>query len=212
MRTRFVLVLLAFAATATLAAAAVAPAASVQRQRTIVVVTLKNSAVVLRPASVPAGAVTLRVANKGTLLRTFTIAGKKVTVKPGGAAVVQVTLRSAGKIAYVSTAKGHATLRGALTVTAAAVAGPTTTVAVAAADFKFSLSQQSVPVGTVVFKITNNGGTAHNFAIAGKASDLIGGGQTTTLTVTFTKAGSYPYLCSIPGHAEAGMKGVLTVS
>jgi plastocyanin len=211
LRTRFVLVLLAFAATATLGAA-VAPAASVQRQSTIVAVTLKNSAVVLSPARVPAGAVTLRVANKGTLLRTFAIAGKKVTVKPGGAAVVQVTLGSAGKIAYVSTATGHAALRGALTVTAAAVAGPTTTVSVSAADFKFDLSQQSVPVGKVVFKITNNGGTAHNFEIAGKVSDLIGGGQTTTLTVTFTKSGSYPYLCSIPGHAEAGMKGVLTVS
>jgi uncharacterized cupredoxin-like copper-binding protein len=31
------------------------------------------------------------------------------------------------------------------------------------------------------------------------------------LTVTFTKPGTYRYLCTLPGHAEAGMKGVLTV-
>jgi plastocyanin len=209
LRTRFVLALLAFAATAALVAAGVAPGASIQRAGTTVVVTLKNSAVVLSRTSVPAGAVTLRVANKGTVQRTFSIAGKKVAVKPGGAAVVQVTLGSAGKIAYISTATGKATLRGSLSVTAT---GPTTAVAVAASELKFDLSRMSVPVGTVVFTITNKGGTAHNFSIAGKVSDLIGSGQTTTLKVAFTKPGSYPYLCTIPGHAEGGMKGVLTVT
>jgi Copper binding proteins, plastocyanin/azurin family len=36
--------------------------------------------------------------------------------------------------------------------------------------------------------------------------------QTTTLKVTFTKPGMYPYLCTLPGHAAAGMKGVLKVT
>ena len=31
-------------------------------------------------------------------------------------------------------------------------------------------------------------------------------------TVTFTKPGNYPYLCTLPGHAAAGMKGVLKVT
>jgi uncharacterized cupredoxin-like copper-binding protein len=35
-------------------------------------------------------------------------------------------------------------------------------------------------------------------------------GTTAKLVVTFKK-GKYPYLCTVPGHAEAGMKGVLTV-
>jgi uncharacterized cupredoxin-like copper-binding protein len=30
--------------------------------------------------------------------------------------------------------------------------------------------------------------------------------------VTFSKAGTYPYLCTVPGHAAAGMKGVLRVA
>jgi len=30
--------------------------------------------------------------------------------------------------------------------------------------------------------------------------------------VTISKAGSYPYLCTVPGHAAAGMKGVLRVA
>jgi uncharacterized cupredoxin-like copper-binding protein len=29
--------------------------------------------------------------------------------------------------------------------------------------------------------------------------------------VSFKKKGKYPYLCTVPGHAEAGMKGVFTV-
>ena len=29
--------------------------------------------------------------------------------------------------------------------------------------------------------------------------------------VTFKKKGKYPYLCTVPGHAAAGMKGVFTV-
>jgi uncharacterized cupredoxin-like copper-binding protein len=39
---------------------------------------------------------------------------------------------------------------------------------------------------------------------------LIQPGQTTKLAVTLKK-GSYPYLCTVPGHAEAGMKGTFTV-
>jgi uncharacterized cupredoxin-like copper-binding protein len=40
-----------------------------------------------------------------------------------------------------------------------------------------------------------------------------GGGQTSAyLTVTFTAPGTYEYLCTIPGQAAAGMKGLLTVT
>ena len=35
-------------------------------------------------------------------------------------------------------------------------------------------------------------------------------GKTGVLVVTLKK-GRYPYLCTVPGHAAAGMKGVLTV-
>jgi len=41
---------------------------------------------------------------------------------------------------------------------------------------------------------------------------LVGGGETTEVTFTVpAKAGSYPFLCTFPGHFVAGMKGTLVV-
>ena len=36
-------------------------------------------------------------------------------------------------------------------------------------------------------------------------------GNKATLTVNLTKAGKYEYLCTVSGHAAAGMKGLITV-
>jgi uncharacterized cupredoxin-like copper-binding protein len=83
---------------------------------------------------------------------------------------------------------------------------------VGATEFHFTLSTQTVHTGTVTFKVTNNGGIPHNLRINGKQTPNIDPGSTFTLKVDFAKPGSYPYLCTIPGHAEAGMKGVLKVT
>jgi uncharacterized cupredoxin-like copper-binding protein len=40
---------------------------------------------------------------------------------------------------------------------------------------------------------------------------LLQPGKTTRLVVTFKKKGNYRYLCTVPGHAAAGMKGVFKV-
>jgi uncharacterized cupredoxin-like copper-binding protein len=77
--------------------------------------------------------------------------------------------------------------------------------------FEFVLSTKRVPKGKVIFKLLNKGQIAHDFAIHGKKSKLIQPGKTGSLTVVFRKAGRYPYKCTVPGHAEAGMKGVLKV-
>jgi uncharacterized cupredoxin-like copper-binding protein len=37
-------------------------------------------------------------------------------------------------------------------------------------------------------------------------------GKSATLRVTFLRKGRYPYKCTVPGHAAAGMKGVFTVT
>jgi uncharacterized cupredoxin-like copper-binding protein len=78
-------------------------------------------------------------------------------------------------------------------------------------EFRFTLSTTSVAKGTVTFKVTNKGSLTHDFTINGKKTKNIAHGKSATLTVTFAKAGRYPYKCSVPGHAAAGMKGVLTV-
>ena len=90
----------------------------------------------------------------------------------------------------------------------------TTTVAVTAgkpAEFKFTLSKKTIPKGTGVFKVANKGTASHDFKIAGKKTSTITAGKGSTLRVIFNKAGKYPYLCTLPGHAAAGMKGVLVV-
>jgi uncharacterized cupredoxin-like copper-binding protein len=84
------------------------------------------------------------------------------------------------------------------------------TVTVTATEFRFTLSQASVPHGTVVFKVENKGKLAHDFSIGGKTSSLVAPNKSTTLTVTL-EAGKLLYICTVPGHASAGMKGDLTV-
>jgi uncharacterized cupredoxin-like copper-binding protein len=63
----------------------------------------------------------------------------------------------------------------------------------------------------VTFVFKNVGHVAHDFKIDGKQTPLIQPGQTARLVVGFKNEGKYPYLCTVPGHAEAGMKGVFAV-
>ena len=59
--------------------------------------------------------------------------------------------------------------------------------------------------------MTNKGKLGHDFKVGGKKTVVLGAGKAATLRVTFTKAGKYPYVCTVVGHAAAGMKGVLVV-
>ena len=105
----------------------------------------------------------------------------------------------------------------------AARAATVTVTAGKPSEFGFTLSPKAVKHGTVTFKVTNSGILPHDFkvcssnkggtanACAGKGTTSITPGTTKTLTVTFTKAGSYEYLCTVSGHAAAGMKGLLKV-
>jgi uncharacterized cupredoxin-like copper-binding protein len=79
-------------------------------------------------------------------------------------------------------------------------------------EFHFTLSATSAAKpGAVVFDVTNKGSISHTFKIDGKVTPLLSPGKSAKLTVTFKKAGKYPYLCTVPGHAAAGMKGTFTV-
>jgi uncharacterized cupredoxin-like copper-binding protein len=87
-----------------------------------------------------------------------------------------------------------------------------TTIQVQGGEFFFKLSAKSIAKpGAVTFVFKNVGSVSHDFKINGKQTPLIGPGKTAKLTVTFKKKGTFPYLCTVPGHAEAGMKGVFTV-
>jgi uncharacterized cupredoxin-like copper-binding protein len=91
-------------------------------------------------------------------------------------------------------------------------AAATTGVSVTGKEFSFHLSRTSISKpGTVAFTFHNAGTMAHDFKIGGKTSKMISPHKTATLTVTFHEKGRFTYLCTVPGHAQAGMKGVFTV-
>jgi uncharacterized cupredoxin-like copper-binding protein len=103
-----------------------------------------------------------------------------------------------------------------------------TTIAVTAgkpSELAFKLSKFSnIAAGTVTFKVTNEGFAYHTFKICtspvknasknscvGKVTTLLKHGQSATLTIKLTKKGLYEYLCSVPGHAAGGMKGLIGI-
>ena len=93
-------------------------------------------------------------------------------------------------------------------------AGAATSVNVTAgkpSELQFTLSKKRVKAGRVTFRVTNRGSLKHDFRVAGKKTKLIAKGKSASLTVTLKK-GANRYVCTVPGHAEGGMKGVITGS
>ena len=85
-------------------------------------------------------------------------------------------------------------------------------ITVAASEYKFVLSSKTLKKpGSVTFKVTNKGHVPHDFQINKKKTALLSPGKSATLTVKFTKKGSYYYDCTVPGHAALGMKGYFKV-
>ena len=84
-------------------------------------------------------------------------------------------------------------------------------VGVSGKEFKFTLTTKSVRHGKVTFKFTNKGRLKHDFKIAGKKTPLVAPNKSASITVTL-KRGTYTYICTVPGHAAAGMKGKLKVT
>jgi uncharacterized cupredoxin-like copper-binding protein len=86
-------------------------------------------------------------------------------------------------------------------------------------EFAITLSTRTVKLGKVTFHVSNVGDIPHDFFVCSAPGDgtanscrgtgtPLGGG---TLRVTFKVPGTYEYLCTVPGHAAAGSKGLLTV-
>ena len=55
------------------------------------------------------------------------------------------------------------------------------------------------------FTVVNRGEATHDFKIGGKKTRILNPGQRQTLIVTLKK-GRYTVLCTVPGHAQLGMK------
>ncbi len=97
-----------------------------------------------------------------------------------------------------------------------AATGPSnvsTNVAIAASEFKFTPSTIQVPAGQkVTFTLDNRGVVEHDMTVQAVGfSVLAKPGQVATGEFTFDKPGVFDFICSIPGHKDAGMKGTLNV-
>jgi plastocyanin len=74
-----------------------------------------------------------------------------------------------------------------------------------------------VPAGTLKFTVTNEGEQVHNLVIISDAQEQLArtpnfkkdeGPQTLQVDLA---AGSYKWVCDVPGHEQSGMVGTLTV-
>jgi len=100
---------------------------------------------------------------------------------------------------------------------------------VAARDVAFEPTALSVPAGAAVtVNLTNKGMLQHDWVVVPATIDpatatvadaanqadsgMVTGGQNTTVTFTAPAAGDYHFLCTVPGHAAAGMVGTFTVT
>jgi nitrite reductase (NO-forming) len=82
-------------------------------------------------------------------------------------------------------------------------------------EYAFHLSTTTVHCGTVTFQVKNDGSAEHDmvFPSFGNASTpLVQPGGSSAFSVNFTNAGSFTYLCDVPGHDRLGMIGTLIVT
>ena len=198
-------------------------------------IVLKEWSIAASAKSIPAGKVTFVVRNAGKMKHEFVVIrsarhhhqlqakgqqASEVGVKgeiegfaPGGTKRLTLTL-APGKYVLICNLPGHykAGQYLAFTVTpAAAPAAQTTDVTVSMFEMGFKLSATVVPRGTVNFKVVNDGKVPHDFRIGGKGTEYLDSGQRETLTVGLPKPGQFTFLCTVSGHAGAGMIGTLTV-
>jgi iron uptake system component EfeO len=137
-------------------------------------------------------------------------ARRTVTLVLGG--VLTAALAACTSAASPSTGASSGASTGA---GGAASPNATGRVDVGAKEFAFDPSTIVVKAGSVTFHVKNSGVAEHEFEIfqGDKVIDEIEGivpGLEKELKVDLA-AGAYTFVCKLPGHAEAGMKGTLTV-
>jgi FtsP/CotA-like multicopper oxidase with cupredoxin domain len=78
-------------------------------------------------------------------------------------------------------------------------------------EFGISPAMPSVPAGDVTLRFTNNGMLVHNltFNEGGAHTRDLQPGESQTITVKNVAEGEVPFLCTIPGHDDSGMTGML---
>ena len=85
-------------------------------------------------------------------------------------------------------------------------------VTIDAVDIAWNPSQLTIPANTdVTVRVPNIGVLPHTFVIEELGIKLeMAAGQTQEVVIN-APAGTYDFICDVPGHAEVGMVGTLTV-
>lgn len=89
-------------------------------------------------------------------------------------------------------------------------------VSIQASDsLKFDPSTLTVKAGQPVqLTLSNTGQMQHDWSLDQGAAQPVkivaNAGQSATGTFTIDRPGTYTFICSVPGHAAAGMKGTIT--
>jgi plastocyanin len=89
-------------------------------------------------------------------------------------------------------------------------------VQVTATEYAFSLSRTSVPAGKVVVEFVNKGQDEHNLNVLPHEGELAGSFANTQSggirdSTMVLHPGSYTLFCSLPEHAQKGMRATLMV-
>jgi plastocyanin len=147
-----------------------------------------------------------------------------VTLLSAGALALGVAACGGSSSSSSSAATGPATSSTAsATASASSAAAPSSgagsQIAIAAnpsGSLNFDKSSLTAKAGKVTVAFTNKAPVAHNFTIESSSGTKLAAtptfnGAVKTVTATL-KPGTYTFLCTVPGHAAAGMKGTLTVS
>lgn len=89
-----------------------------------------------------------------------------------------------------------------------------TVVEVTATDLAFDPSAITIDAGDPVnLRLVNRGQVFHDLTIPDLDVTLAAEpGETVTTGITVDTPGTYEFLCTVPGHADAGMRGTLTVT
>ena len=85
-------------------------------------------------------------------------------------------------------------------------------IAISAFDLGFEPSTVDVPApGTYTVHFTNDGALVHDLTFDGQPTQVAEPGEMITFEVTIPEGGT-TFLCSVPGHADGGMTGAVTVA
>jgi mono/diheme cytochrome c family protein len=76
---------------------------------------------------------------------------------------------------------------------------------------RFASSAATAPAGALTIQMPNPSTSQHDIALQGDGKGpVVGNGGVSKFTANL-KPGKYTFLCTVPGHAENGMKGTLVV-